>query len=58
MSPLVVRRISFVAGLVVLSGLTLFCWSVLETALRPAAIYSGALLLFVVLVPSEEVPRR
>ncbi len=49
MSPLLVRRIWFTAALLVLSGLTFFCWAVLRAALWPDAIYSGFLLLFLVL---------
>lgn len=49
MSPLVVRRIWFLSGLLILSAITFFCWRILRAALRPDAIYTGALLLFLVL---------
>ena len=49
MSPLVVRRIWFASGLLLLSLVTFFCWSVGLAALRPNAIYSGLLLLALVL---------
>lgn len=45
MSPLLVRRIWFGTGLLLLSLLTFFCWSVGRAALRPDATYTGLLLL-------------
>jgi len=48
-SPLVVRRIWFLSGLVLLSALTFLGWHVLRNALRPDAIYTGLLLIFLVL---------
>ncbi len=49
MSPLLVRRIWFVSGLILLSGLTFFGWRVLCSVLQPDAFYTGLLLLFLVL---------
>ncbi|MEO5855941.1 MAG: hypothetical protein ABIR21_07810 [Chthoniobacterales bacterium] len=49
MSPLVVRRIWFLSALLLLSLAFAFFWSVLRAALRPTAIYTGALLLTLVL---------
>lgn len=49
MSPLVVRRIWFASGLLVVSAATFFWWKVLRAALRPDAIYTGLLLLLLVL---------
>ncbi|MGI9088045.1 MAG: hypothetical protein ACR2HH_09955 [Chthoniobacterales bacterium] len=49
MSPLLVRRICFTGGLLVLSVITIFGWWLLLAALRPAAIYSGLLLFAIVL---------
>jgi hypothetical protein len=48
-SPLVVRRLGLTAGLVVISALTFAGWRLLRGALRPDAIYTGLLLLFLVL---------
>ena len=49
MSPLLVRRIWFTCGLVVVASVTFLCWCVLRAALRPDAIYTGLLLFFLVL---------
>ncbi len=49
MSPLRVRRIWFMSGTLALSLVTFFGWYALRAALRPAAIWSGLLLLAVVL---------
>lgn len=49
MSPLLVRRISFLGGLLLVSLVTFFCWQVLRAALRPDAIFSGLLLFALVL---------
>ena len=49
MSPLLARRIRFIAGLLVVSGLTFFAWRVLRASLRPDAIYTGLLLMVLVL---------
>lgn len=49
MSPLLVRRLGFTAGLLILSAATFFAWHVLRAALRPDAIYTGLLLLSLVL---------
>ena len=46
---LLVRRIWFACGLLVVSAVTFLCWWVLRAALRPDAIYTGLLLLFLVL---------
>jgi hypothetical protein len=48
-SPLVARRTGFIAGLIVLSALTFAGWRLLRGALRPDAIYTGLLLLLLVL---------
>jgi hypothetical protein len=48
-SPLVARRTALISGLVLLSALTWFGWQMLHAALRPDAIYSGLLLLLIVL---------
>ncbi|MGH8094674.1 MAG: hypothetical protein ACREIF_14590 [Chthoniobacterales bacterium] len=49
MSPLLVRRIWFSAGLLAVSAAAFFLWHVLRAALRPDAIYTGILLLALVL---------
>jgi len=48
-SPLLVRRVWLTCGLLVLTGAVFFGWLVWRAALRPAAIYSGLLLLALVL---------
>ena len=50
MSPLVARRCGFIAGLGVISALTFVAWRLLRVSLRPDAIYTGILLLFLVLM--------
>jgi hypothetical protein len=47
-SPLVARRVGFIAGLIFLSALTFAAWKLLRDSLRPDAIYTGLLLLFLV----------
>ncbi len=49
MSPLIKRRLGFTIGLMVLSLLAFFGWRLLRDALRPDAIYTGLLLLAIVL---------
>ncbi len=49
MSPLVVRRAGLTAGLVLISGLTFAGWRLLRMAFRPDAIYTGLLLMALVL---------
>ena len=49
MSPLLQRRVSFVAGLIVASAIAWALNLVLQVSLRESAIYSGFLLLAVVL---------
>ena len=49
MSPLLKRRLGFTIGLILLSLGALFGWQALRTALRPDAIYTGLLLLAIVL---------
>ena len=49
MSPLLTRRLRFLSGLVIVSALTFLVWRVLRAALRPDAIYTGLLLLLLVL---------
>jgi hypothetical protein len=48
-SPLVVRRAGFIAGLLALSAVTFAGWRLLRGSLRPDAIYTGLLLLCLVL---------
>ena len=48
-SPLVVRRIGFIAGLFFISVLTFAWWRLLRVALRQDAVYTGLLLLLLVL---------
>jgi hypothetical protein len=48
-SSLLVRRLWFAGGTIVLAVLTFLGWMVLRASLRPDAIYTGALLLFLVL---------
>jgi hypothetical protein len=48
-SPLIARRVGFVAGLIFLSALTFAAWKLLRASLQPDAIYTGLLLLFLVL---------
>ena len=48
-SPLVARRTGLIAGLIFISALTLAGWRLLRASLRPDAIYTGLLLLFLVL---------
>jgi hypothetical protein len=48
-SWLVLRRAGFVAGLLLLSAITFAAWRLLKASLRPDAIYTGLLLLFLVL---------
>jgi hypothetical protein len=47
-SPLVVRRIWFLSVLVVFCALALAAWSLCRAALEPDAIYTGLLLIFLV----------
>ena len=49
MSPLLKRRLGFSAGLVLFSLLAFFGWRLLRASLRPDAIYTGLLLLALVL---------
>lgn len=49
MSPLLVRRIRFAGGFLLLAGAVFFSWSVGRAALRPDAIYSGLFLFALVL---------
>lgn len=49
MSPLLKRRLGLSAGLGVVGLLTFFCWRILRDSLRPDAIYTGLLLLALVL---------
>jgi hypothetical protein len=49
MSPLLVRRICFISGLVILSVAMFFLWRGWRAELRPDAIYTGLLLFFLVL---------
>ena len=49
MSPLVARRAGLIAGLIVISGLTFVVWRLLCASLRPDAIYTGILLLLLIL---------
>ena len=48
-SPLVARRTGFIASLIAISALTFAGWRLLRSSLRPDAIYTGLLLLFLVL---------
>jgi hypothetical protein len=47
-SPFLVRRICFSAGCLALCAATFFLWRVWRAALRPDAIYTGLLLLFLI----------
>ncbi len=49
MSPLLRRRLSFTIGLVLLSFGAFFCFRLLRAALRPDAVYTGLLLLAIVI---------
>lgn len=49
MSPLLVRRVCFTAGLALVSVAMFFLWRVWRAALRPDAIYTGILLFAVIL---------
>jgi hypothetical protein len=48
-SPLVARRLAFIAGLIVVSALTFAAWRLVRTALRPDVIYTGILLFLLIL---------
>jgi hypothetical protein len=47
-SPLVARRAAFISGLIFLCAVIFAAWRLLRSALRPDAIYTGLLLLFLV----------
>ncbi len=49
MSSLLVRRICFTAGLILLSAAMFLLWHIWRIALRPDPLYTGLLLLFLVL---------
>lgn len=49
MSPLLVRRLCFTCGLLVVSALMFFWWHVWRAALRPDEIYTGLILILLVL---------
>jgi hypothetical protein len=48
-SSLLVRRIGFITGLIILSLLAFFAWRLLQVSLRPDSICTGLLLFFLVL---------
>jgi hypothetical protein len=47
-SPLVARRTGFITGLICVSALAIVAWCLLRDAMRPNAIYTGLLLLLLV----------